>query len=223
MEQYPLLERTGFFMMTKRNYSRRRRATRRPRNQIIIVCEGEKTEVTYFRRFRTRYSNVAVEPVHEKCTDPINIVKAAKKHQRDLDFGAGDELWCAFDIDSSTTEILKSALSLREKTHIQIALSNPSFELWFLLHFKYQQSKSNRTEVLSELRAFIPDYAKNKDIFDRLKPFLETAIQNSKRLKRMHENAGVGLFTRESNPSSQVFRLVEAINNLMERNRSKFN
>ncbi|MCK4614285.1 MAG: RloB domain-containing protein [Thermoplasmata archaeon] len=209
--------------MNRRGYSRRKERNRRPRNRLIIVCEGQKTEVNYFKGFRTRYSNVEIIPMHGRCTDPKSIVKFAKEQieKYDIDFKEGDGVWCAFDVDENSNDALKSAVELAEKTRkgkIRIALSNPSFEIWFLLHYRFNTSSRTRREALDEVKKFIPDYAKNKEVYSIVEDKLETAISNAKKLNVMHDKNNVDYYSRESNPSSQVFQLIEFIRELTEKN-----
>ena len=136
-------------------YKSRRVGTRRAKNNIVIVCEGEKTEVQYFEGFRKRNSGVNIRAVHGKCTDPKSIVDFAKDcvEKWDVDFDIGDGLWCVFDVDENADE----------------------------------------------------------------------AIENAKKLNIMHESNGIDLFIRESNPSSQVFKLIDFIYELYEKNGYKEN
>ena len=56
------------------------------------------------------------------------------------------------------------------------------------------------------------------EVYSHLKDKLPDAIENAKRLNDMHENDYVDLVTGESNPSSQVFKLIEFIFRLYEEN-----
>lgn len=117
-------------------YKRRKSRIRIPRKVFIIVCEGEKTERIYFNRYRKRYSNLRIETPNSKFTDPVNLAKFAKEQIKkgDLDLKNGDAIWCVFDCDENTNEDMSRACRTAGKD-IKICLSNPSFELWFLLHY----------------------------------------------------------------------------------------
>ena len=203
-----------------RGYSQRKVRNRRPRNVVLIVCEGQKTEVNYFKGFRERKSNVKIIPYHEKVTDPKSIVDVARKQAKKekIKVSEGDTVWCAFDVDENTNEALQSAVRMAEKNKIQIALSNPSFEIWFLLHYIFQRSELTTQEAIAKLKEFIPDYTKNMLVYGFLKDKLETAIERAKSLNALHEENGIDHYTRESNPSSQVFRLIEFIRETTEKN-----
>ncbi|MDI3486086.1 MAG: hypothetical protein PWQ50_1306, partial [Methanolobus sp.] len=117
-----------------RDYSRRKRGQRPTRNKMLIICEGEKTEPTYFENYRTPQNNVDVIPIPSSRKDVGSIVKFAKKKVPDLDINGGDSIWCVFDCDENTDDNISKAYRDAERS-INMCLSNPSFELWFLLHF----------------------------------------------------------------------------------------
>ncbi len=205
-----------------KGYRRRRKNTRKPERKVIIVCEGAKTEKKYFNGLKTWNSGVDIVPVHGKCTDPKSIVKFAEdrmKRKWSFDLKEGDGVWCVFDVDENTDQILKDTHERAKTKKIEIALSNPCFELWFLLHYKRVLSQISREDASTELKTFIEGYEKNKSINHLLKGNLSTAIDNARGLNRKHEGDNISLICRESNPSTQVFKLVEFIQQLIEKNR----
>jgi len=198
-------------------YKRRIRGTRIPRKVFVIVCEGEKTERIYFNRYKKRYCNLRIETPNSRCTDPVNLVKFAKEQikKEDLDLKNGDAIWCVFDCDENTNEDISKACRIAGKDVI-ICLSNPNFELWFLLHFTLIVSKSPRSEIMAKLKKFIPDYEKNKDVYDLLTDKRTNAIENAKKLIDLHNKNGIDLFSVESNPSTQVYLIAEEILKITE-------
>ena len=198
------------------NNRRRKAMTRRQRNIFVIVCEGEKTEINYFNGFNERYSTIVITPLHGRCTDPRSIVKYAYKEKKRLKVNIenGDRIWCVFDVDSNTNHDLRNTLELSEKYDIPIALSNPCFELWLILHYFYHSSTITHREAPDELRRYISDYEKGMDIFDLIKDQIPNAIENAILLNRLHDRDGTNFFSTESNPSSQVYRIIEEINNM---------
>lgn len=201
---------TGYFEMS--GYKRRKLGGRIPRKVFVIVCEGEKTERTYFNRYKTRYSNLKIETPNSKFTDPINLAKFSREQikKEALDLKNGDAIWCVFDCDENTNEAISRACQVAGKD-IKICLSNPNFELWFLLHFSQMVSKITRSEVIEKLKKYIPSYEKNKDYYDILLDKRPNAIENAKKAIGLHESNGVDLMSIESNPSTQVHKIVEEI------------
>lgn len=76
---------------------------------------------------------------------------------------------------------------LAAQNDITVVLSNPSFDIWLLFHFKYSTKQySSNVELLSELQNRWLNYSKNigsfEEIFDR--KFL--AIDSAKQLRQFH-------------------------------------
>lgn len=123
---------------------------------------------------------------------------------------AGDTIWCVFDCDENTNEQMAKARGIAGK-NVLICLSNPSFELWYLLHFTPISHKIFREEVLARLKEFMPEYDKNIDVYERLEDKREQAIKNAKQLIEFRKKAGIELLCVESNPSTQVVIIVEEL------------
>jgi hypothetical protein len=182
----------GYFKMS--GYKRRKLRMRIPRKVFVIVCEGGKTERIYFNRYKTRYSNLRIETPNSKCTDPINLAKFSREQikKEALDLKNGDTIWCVFDCDENTNKAISRACEIAGKD-IKICLSNPNFELWFLLHFSFIVSKITRSEVIERLKKYIPSYEKNIDYYDLLLDKRSIAIENAKKSIGSHESNGVDL------------------------------
>jgi len=41
-----------------------------------------------------------------------------------------------------------------------VALSTPLFELWYLLHYRYTETKMDNEEVKNQLKDYLPNYDK---------------------------------------------------------------
>ena len=127
----------------------------------------------------------------------------------------GDSIWCVFDRDDNSNEVLLRAKQSAQKEGYHLAYSNPSFELWFLLHFVNQQAEVEDCQSLIRLLkqpGRLPDYEKNKDYFDVLKPLKSTAIQRAKARAEQVRNQDTELISRQSNPLTTVWELVEYLN-----------
>lgn len=208
-------------MKEDRPYMLRKIGKRVTRKFVVIVCEGSKTEMQYFQGFNERNSGVKVEPLHGKCTDAKNIVAFAERQieRYDLDFDDGDSLWCAFDVDQKGKQEVNDAVAHASAKNILIALSNPCIELWFLLHYKKIPSQISRKDAYDELKKFIRDYDKNSNIFPILKDKIRAAMTNAESLNQGHQRNGVLLLSVDSNPSTQVFKLVKNIQDLIKKNK----
>jgi hypothetical protein len=123
---------------------RRRKPFREPKPRILIVCEGTRTEPEYFTDLRNRERSL-VELVIEAGGTPKTLVERAvalkkeSKRQAKKDPNLGYEhVWCVFDVDEHP--YVAEAQQQARDNKIDVAISNPCFELWALLHFQDQHA-----------------------------------------------------------------------------------
>ena len=203
------------------DYSPRKTDERKERITFLIVCEGQKTERIYFGKYRERNSGLIIFTPNTTVTDPINLMKFTlnqiKKY--DLDFEHGDQAWCVFDADKNTNDNIDQARLLAEKNNIKCCMSNPCFELWYLLHYCYFDQKASNLDLIKTLEKYIQNYDKTKDYFNLLFEKRNIAIDNAKKLIRKHQSEGTKLLSVKSSPSTQVVSLVEEILKLLEQNK----
>ena len=85
-----------------RLHERRRVPSREEYDRVLIVCEGEKTEVSYSRELLAYYriSTASVEVVHGG-SQPTTLVRKAKRSRKDEQrLGEKhDRIYCVFDRD----------------------------------------------------------------------------------------------------------------------------
>jgi len=195
----------------KMKFKDRRESVRRECKVFVIVCEGE-TEKIYFNNYRKRKCNLIIRIPNNMKTDPLNLVKFAKSQIRrfDLDLENGDKIWCIFDADKNTNNQILKAIKDAGKD-IQIIMSNPSFELWYFLHFSYIDNKIDNKTLIRLLNKDIPNYKKKMDYFNLLVDKRNNAIKNAKKLNEFHKKSGVELNSSLSNPSTQIYKIVENI------------
>jgi hypothetical protein len=125
------------------------------------------------------------------------------RSQRDS-FLAYDEVWCVFDVDEHP--FLAEARQQARDNGVELAVSNPCFELWALVHFQEQWAFLERNEARRSLKRHLPEY--NKALpFERLKPHYWAAVDRARQLDRRCEGAG----RLGDNPSTGVYRLTERI------------
>lgn len=189
---------------------------------ILIVCEGEKTEPDYFTSLRRRFNlaTVQVEIRGEECDPaPISVVNYAlvKKEERDkliknsqTSLPQYQHIWCVCDVENpnNNTTLNEAINKANSVDFLTLALSNPAFEFWFLLHFQNtSRPYSNATEVIADLKTHLPKYEKSKCPFDLLFDNTEDAIQRSKRIISNHIDQGDIC----PNPSTLVHELIEKL------------
>lgn len=201
--------------MGRRDFSLERREPRRePRQRILILCEGRRTEPGYFSALRAAFRNrlVLVE-IDERPGAPKTLVERAVERKKEAErearsrrdpFLAYDEVWCVFDVDDH--HHLTEARQQARDNGIGLAVSNPCFEIWALLHFQDQTAFIQSGAVQSRLRRHLPGYEKDLP-FDRLHPGYEKAVARAQELDRRCESAACP----GDNPSTGVHLLTERI------------
>jgi hypothetical protein len=89
----------------------------------------------------------------------------------EYDFGEGDEFWLVCDTDHwiapNHIQNLVEVIKLCRQKNVGVALSNPCFELWLLLHFAEFPSEEDPScaEISSSIRETVGQYNK-KRIYD---------------------------------------------------------
>ncbi|MFD7065985.1 RloB family protein [Streptomyces sp. NPDC059913] len=112
--------------------------------RFLIYCEGERTEVQYFRGLKAELRTLPLAIcLGKEHGEPKSLVRAAIEHKKraphspDDRYTAYDEVWCVIDVEAPVPhEGLAEALDLARRNGVEVALTNPCFELWLLLHFQ---------------------------------------------------------------------------------------
>jgi hypothetical protein len=197
-------------MARNRESLRRRRPLRTPKPRFLLVCEGTVTEPRYFadvQHSERSLINLQVEP----GGTPKTLVERAVERKREADRKATkdanekyEEVWCVFDIDEHP--LVPAAKDQARANGIELAISNPCFELWALLHFQDQHAHIERGKLHHRCATHMPGYEKRLD-YGTLRPKYSDALKRAGDLERWHESRG----TTGANPSTTVYKLVERI------------
>jgi hypothetical protein len=193
-----------------RGYSPRKVETREPIPTFLIVCEGEKTEPNYFKRFPVS-TRPEIEIVGAGC-ETIAVVNRAIKLKAKKSY---DRIWCVFDRDPSRVNDTKQrfidAMQLAIKERINVAYSNECFEIWYLLHYNFYDTPIPRSDYRKMLTKLLGcDYEKNSgDMYDKLEDRQPQAIKHARKLITTYDPH----HPAEDNPATTVHLLVEELNN----------
>jgi hypothetical protein len=200
---------------------KRREASVELRAKVLIVCEGAKTEPNYFKGLRRdlALSAVEVDVCGEDCG---SAAKSVVEHAVDKIAGQKisdpyDEVWCVFDVEVPKPDpTLAQALTLAATNGINVALSNPCFEYWYVLHFdKRAPLFQKNADVVKMLEGDLPDYAKgNKNVYDQLKDRTDRAI---KQAKQVIVEKCYGTNLSNCNPSTHVHLVVEYLRKISKK------
>ena len=101
---------------------------------ILIVCEGQNTEPSYFNQFRI--SSATVKSIGEGYNTVSLVNRAVQLANHPKKY---DHVWCVFDKDDFSENDFNDAIRKAQEQNFGIAYSNQSFEYWLILHFDDHQ------------------------------------------------------------------------------------
>jgi hypothetical protein len=190
----------------------RRTPFREPKRRLLVVCEGKNTEPQYINGLAQYYRNTILQiTIPPEQGDPKKLVEMAKKNTEDAASNARrnkdenlkyDETWCVYDKDDH--ERFGDACRMARDNGFKLAISNPSFELWLLLHFRESPGRQHRDKIKAILSREFPGYDKKVDF--RLYAVGLSAA--GARAKRIHDEALRDGEKEFDNPSTSMFCLV---------------
>ncbi len=222
----------------RKQIERKVKTIREYKDSILIVCEGKKTEPTYFQSFPV--SNIRVKTIGTGRNTESLVIEAIKRWESFSEENKFyEKLWCVFDRDSFSQQSFDDAFKIAKKEekrlnrrymrragreiNILIAYSNEAFELWYLLHFDYIDSALSRSEYKRMLTEKMgKEYKKNDpSVYNFFATLSKTtnnqkgqnfAIKNAKKLRDNINNK----LKRNHNPSTKVDLLVEELNKYLK-------
>ena len=198
---------------------RRGQASKSAGQTVLIVCEGTKTELNYFKELRQHYHLQAVHTVDvtpgSSGRNAKNILLDAKKRYK-VSKEKGDPydyVYCVFDRDDehgANAGFRDVVSEIRETKDFYAAYSIPSFEFWLLLHFTYtRQCFENSQQVFDKLQKHYKTYQKNhSSLFRELEVHLAKALDHADRCLQEVKDCD------EQNPSTTVHELVRFLQKL---------
>jgi hypothetical protein len=191
------------------------------------MCEGKRDESHYVDSLRATLKLSAANLIVESAGggSPISIVEAAIA--RKATFGrksadALDEAWVLLDTEDVQRSGIKSAVDRATGSGINVAVSNPCFEIWLLVHAKdlgaHLSAAQAKRLLESELR--IPGPRREPAAFDdaRLKEDWRAAASRAEnRRMRIINDEGLDASERPcrvvlaGNPATCVDQLIPAL------------
>ncbi|MGD0751836.1 MAG: RloB family protein [Anaerolineales bacterium] len=183
-------------MTERRKFSRK--SGLRDSHLVVIAAEGEETEKAYFDGIKGFYPNprihVEVLPRMDSASDPLRVLKLLDEFRSIYKLRRGhDQLWLVIDVDRWGNRKLAYVCRLCFQKRYQEAVSNPSFEIWLILHIRSLDTYSsqvqaellsnnrinNRTRLDDELLNLLGSYNKVNPDMNTFGPLIFTAIQNA--------------------------------------------
>ncbi len=192
-------------------------ATRKPKKTLLVFCEGERTEPEYLNALKRQPAvhdvaavDLRVETRHGGSV-PLTLVSlAADARSRAVDEDDEiDEFWCVFDVEWPRNHPgIKDAIERARQNKIQLAVSNPCFELWLILHYKNNGAWLDNDDARRLRRSL--DGANDKGLdATKYMPLRSAARSRAEALEKRHfEN---GTCFPHDNPSSGMHLLLAAV------------
>jgi hypothetical protein len=181
------------------------------RTTFRVYSEGTSTEPEYIdalRRLPVFTDSVSIDIlVEESGASPMTLVEMACEAKRaglDIDY-----FWCVYDIECPQPHpYLDRALDMATANGVFLAISNPCFELWLILHLADQTAYLTTDEAVRRRSGLDGSDGKHLEP-ERYMPHLSAAVKRAKSLQKKHLLDGTS--HPDDNPSSTFYRLVEQL------------
>lgn len=195
-------------MRSRNSLMRERREAFRDARLIVIASEGKDTERIYFKALAKEYTNPRVH-VHilersedeQNNSNPEHVLKQLNDYKSQYELEDDDELWLVVDKDRWTEAMLsRVATECSQDVAMHMALSNPCFELWLLLHLEdaasltpeeqmrwmenRRKSKNTDPYLKVQLRQEMGSYHESAYDAQMLIAYVEDAIARAKALDK---------------------------------------
>jgi hypothetical protein len=194
---------------------------------IVLAFEGNDTEEIYFEEFKSSeifdgaliFLHLLKRPKTDTNSAPNHVFKKLKKEAKDeYNFKGSDELWMIIDTDrwKNIPDIISEC---KKQSNMFVAVSNPCFEFWLLLHIKnladYDENElalilknakvsNKKNYVDSKITEILGSYNKSNPKPELFLPTVDFAIEQAKQLDIDEEEYPEKL-------GSHVYKVVEKL------------
>lgn len=177
----------------------------RPNSRKIVLFVDGRTEQRYFQRFKQRGSRSSLRVLD--CHSFIhNVRKITEQQFFTSECGRDDIVAVVTDKDANSAEVLLDLEREFRKVGVSFFVSNPSFEVWLLLHYRIPRGDVSQKGLEDMLTAALGrKYVKGAGIPDDVDP--HAAIANAEMLL---PDADTESCLRRS-PSTTVHQLVKSM------------
>ncbi|MCL2607248.1 MAG: RloB family protein [Methanomassiliicoccaceae archaeon] len=157
---------------------------------FYIFAEGKATERTYFennyfgRSPRIDRKRPQINRGHRRGQDPDSIKRWVEETMGKVS-NKNDIVWILIDKDANSSEKLYELKRWCDAKGFRLALSNPQFEYWYVLHFDYLHTNVNKETLQNLLEKYLKcsRYEKGECYSKELSPHTDKAIKHAERLR----------------------------------------
>ncbi|MBQ6817386.1 MAG: RloB domain-containing protein [Bacilli bacterium] len=193
----------------------RRQIRQSKKKPLIVICsEGGKksSEHYYFRNHTNR--DLRIQFSTGNSTDPKGMLDDLLKYIRNEDIASEDNCRIFLVLDTDLDERRISEIKEIEQecidNNIEIVTSAPTFEIWYLMHYrnnrlKFQTSK----EVKRELQNINGTYTESMDMYKIIKDSTDNARSTAQSFEQQIIRNKEDLLN--SNPHTSIYKILDAI------------
>lgn len=196
----------------------RRTRLRKTNPLILIKYEGGKSaENVYFSNFSER--NCRIRFASGNSTDIESMFEELKKYMINNDISAEDGnkifLMIDTDLDEDKIKVIKKIEPDCKKLGIKIITSAPTFEVWYLLHFRNNDLKFNNSkEAKKAVEDLIPGYKETMNVYEKIRNNTKIAVENAKKIEKQFKIDNRYNF----DPHSYVYEIIDSIEEIKKNN-----
>ena len=193
----------------------RRKIVSKKKKPLIVICtEGGKksSEYLYFRHFASR--DLRIQFSSGNSTDPEGMLEDLINYINNEDIKSEDECKIFLVIDTGLNENrikkIEEIIPKCQKYNIEVITSAPTFEIWYLMHYRKNKLKfSTSQDVKKELEKINGIYKENMDMYQSIIEMLEEAKKTALNIEQKAKNDNEDLF--RSNPHTSIYKIIVAI------------
>jgi hypothetical protein len=137
---------------------RREFGKRRYKRLFLVSTEGAVTEPQYLHAFNSDQTIIRVDCLRSGSDSaPRLVLKRLARAVQTERLRKEDQAWLVVDRDDWPEDQLGACVAWAgERKGRGLALSNPCFEFWLLLHFEDAQGSIGAAEIRRRLRQYLP-------------------------------------------------------------------
>ena len=193
----------------------RRQLRKQQKRPLIVICyegESKSSEYYYFRHFCTR--DLRIKFSTGGNTNPKGMLEDLLKYIQNEDIKSEDNvrifLVLDTDLDDRRINEIKEIEKICLENNIEIITSAPTFEIWYLLHYRNNKLKFNNSQdVKKEIGKINREYSETMDMYRIIKNHTDEARTIAKSLEQRAISDGEELI--KANPHTSVYKILDAI------------
>lgn len=182
---------------------------------LIVICsEGGKKSSEYYYFINHANRDLRIQFSTGNSTDPKGMLEDLLKYIHNEDIASEDNCRIFLVLDTDLDEKRISEIKEIEQkcidNNIEIVTSAPTFEIWYLMHYrsnrlKFQTSK----EVKRELQNINGTYIESMDMYKIIKESTDNARSTAQSLEQQVIRNKDDLLS--SNPHTSIYKILDAI------------